>query len=623
MAKDSDTTTRKSGNALKSVGASVLLGLLVLGLAGFGIGNYGSSITAIGTVGDREISTDEYARALRQETDRFSQQVGQPLTVQQAIAFGLDRSVLQSLVDKAALDNEAARIGISLGDAAVAQQITAIPAFQNGGAFDRAAYRGALERNGYTEVEFEDGLRRDSARALLQGAVSGGYAAPAAATDALYRWAGERRGFSMLRLTEADLPAPVAEPTEDEITAFYEANVADRFTRAEAKRIRYAALLPEAIAKDQPVDEADLQALYQTRIDEFVIPESRLVEQLVYPTQAEADAAKARLDAGESFDTLVADRGLTIADIDLGDVTKADLGPAGDAVFALTEPGVTGPVTSALGPAIYRLNGILPGQETSFEEARDTLATELQTEEARRVIEGKVEAIDDLLASGGDLEALEAEVGMTLGTLDFRASSANDDPIADYAAFREAGISLAEGDFPEAILLENGGIVAMEFVETVPPAPIPLAEAREDVIAGWREEALTKALGARAVEAKAAVEAGGSLSAFGIVDVTAALGRGTPVPNAPTDLADTVFALAEGELRVVEAPGFTALLQLDSIQPADADGPQAQALREAIAAQFEQAIAEDALAAFTEGLANSAGIAFDQAAINAVNVQLQ
>ena len=33
----------------------------------------------------------------------------------------------------------------------------------------------------------------------------GGYAAPQALTDTLANWAGERRGFSLLRVTEADL----------------------------------------------------------------------------------------------------------------------------------------------------------------------------------------------------------------------------------------------------------------------------------------------------------------------------------------------------------------------------------------------------------------------------------
>ncbi|MFH7450842.1 peptidylprolyl isomerase, partial [Pseudomonas syringae pv. tagetis] len=85
--------------------------------------------------------------------------------------------------------------------------------------------------------------------------------------------------------------------------------------------------------------------LYQSRIDEFQQPERRMVERLVYPSEADAAAAKARLDAGEvSFEQLAAERGLTLTDIDLGERAEAELGAAGPAVFALDQPGVVGPV---------------------------------------------------------------------------------------------------------------------------------------------------------------------------------------------------------------------------------------------------------------------------------------
>ena len=35
-----------------------------------------------------------------------------------------------------------------------------------------------------------------------------------------------------------------------------------------------------------------LKQMYEDRIDEFVVPERRLVERLVYPDQAAADAAR-------------------------------------------------------------------------------------------------------------------------------------------------------------------------------------------------------------------------------------------------------------------------------------------------------------------------------------------
>ena len=82
------------------------------------------------------------------------------------------------------------------------------------------------------------------------------------------------------------------------------------------------------------------------------------------------------------FETLVQDRGLSLTDIDLGDVSKIDLAEAGDAVFALTEPGVVGPLTSTLGPALFRMNAILPAQNITLAEVRDTLKAELQTKAA-------------------------------------------------------------------------------------------------------------------------------------------------------------------------------------------------------------------------------------------------
>ena len=217
-------------------------------------------------------------------------QFGQQINLQQGMALGLDRKVLQSVITRAALDNEAARIGLSAGDAVVASEITSMAQFQGTtGSFDRETYRFTLQQNNLTEADFENGLRGDIARSLLQGAIVGGFETPAALTDPLFAWAGERRGFSMLRLTEADLPAPLRAPTEAELSAYHDAKI-DTFTRPEAKRLTYAALLPSDLAKDMPVDEAALKDLYQARIAEFVIPEKRLVERLVYGTEDEAKA---------------------------------------------------------------------------------------------------------------------------------------------------------------------------------------------------------------------------------------------------------------------------------------------------------------------------------------------
>lgn len=620
MAKDSDDTPRKKGKGSQIV-VWVLMAMLVVGLGGFGVTNFGGGLTSIGRVGDREIDTNTYARALQQELSALSAQFGQNISLSQAQGLGVDRQVLQSLVAQTALDNEAARVKLSVGDAVVAQTITESPAFQGtAGRFDRETYRFTLNRNNLTESAYEATLRADMARQLLTGAVAGGFVAPAPLTDTLYNWVGERRGFSLLRLTAEDLATPVAAPSEETLTAFYEANLAS-FTAPEAKRIRYAALLPDAIAADQPVDEDTLRRMYDSRIADFVQPERRLVERLIYPSTEAAAEAMARIESGEAFETLVAERGLDLEDIDLGDVSREDLGDAADAVFALDGPGVVGPFDSTLGPALFRMNAILAAQEIDFDTARPDLAVEIQGDAARRAIADRVETIDDMLAGGSTLEEVAQEQGMTLDTVDFVAAETAQEGIAAYPAFRTAATALQEGDFPEAVLLADGGVVAMQFVELVPAAPIPLDAAREDVLAAYTADATAKALAERAIEVKSAVEGGASLGAFGIVQRTANIAREGFVEGAPAELMTAVFAMAPGDLRVIEGAGFIGLVRLDEVRPAAQEGEDVAAVKGAIAAQVEQALAQDALQLFSNALTEEAGIFLDQNAINAVHAQ--
>lgn len=617
-----DEERRKPRGKGQQVATWIMMAMLIVGLGGFGVTNFSGTVSSIGSVGPVGIPTRDYARALQQEVAAFSQQVGTQIGISEALALGLDRKALSSVVTRTALDAEAARLGLSIGDASVAAEIRRMDAFQGvSGGFDREAYAFVLKQGGWSEADYETALRRDVSRQILQGAVGGGVAAPQGMVDAIYRYVGERRSLSMIRLTAADLTAPLAEPTEEELKAWYDGHIAD-FTRPEAKRIAYAALLPEDIAADQPVDEDLLKRIYQDRIDEYVQPERRLVERLVFPDQAAADAARAKLDAGESFEALVRERGLELTDIDLGDVSREDLGPAAEAVFAAAE-GTVVAAESTLGPALFRVNGVLEGEEITFEVARSELAAELQAEAARKVIADKVDQIDDLLAGGAELQDLAAEAGMTLATLDHVPGQQGTEKLEGYAAFRTAADAVTAEDFPEAILLDDGGVVALQFVETVPAAPIPFDEAREAVAEAWRKAQLDAALAERAVAIKAAIEGGASPGTQGIVDRTPEIARNGSLPDAPHSVVETAFGMQPGEIRVVEEGDFIAVLMLNEVIPAAETGPDAEALKAGIAAQVTQALADDLFAAYADALLSATPVTLDQNAITAVNTSLQ
>lgn len=610
------------GGKASQVAVWVLLGMLILGLGSFGIENFGGSVRNVGSVDDQEITTDDYFRALRQEMTAVSRQAGRAVPIAEGLAIGVDRAVRQQLVSTAAQDAEVARLGLSVGDARLAQEIRAMAAFRNlSGQFDRVSYSAMLQDNGFTEAEFEARVRKDLARGLMQTAVAAGFSAPDVVGATFYDYAEERRSFSLLRLTGADLPEPLPDPDEAAKRAYYDANPAE-FTRPEARRITWAALLVDEVAKTVPVDEAELRKLYDAQIDQFVQPERRLVERLVFPDEAAATAARNRLDAGQvSFEALVAERGLALEDIDLGDVAPAALGGAADAVFAMTEPGVVGPLPSDLGPALFRMNGILDAVEVPFEEARAALAADFAVDAARRQIATRIEEIDDLLAGGATLEDLAKETGLSIGTIELEPGTA--EGIAAYPRFRAEADTITETSFPEAFELDDGSIAAIRLDAVLPPALRPFDDVADQVAEAARAAALRAALEGRMAQIEAEVAAGAALGNFGIVSVSQAMPRGARVDGAPADLMETVFAMAPGDLRRIVAGDFVALLRLDAVQQADHSAPEAEILKASVVAQFGQQMGQDAWALFSAALEQGAEIRLDEGVIAAVHAQMR
>ena len=622
MAKQDSTNTPKK----RKIGTTLVWGLLLLimlGLGGFGVTNFGGGLSTIGRVGDRNIEVSDYSRALSQQMDEMSRQFGTQLTPEQARAFGLDKKALRSLVSKTALDNETARIGISAGDAMIATEIQKIDTFKGpSGTFDRETYRLALDRGNITESKFETSIRKDIARYILQGAIEGGFIVPKAYVDTLAAWQGEMRSFTVLTLTESSLTKPIPPPTDAELQVVYDAQI-NTFTKPETKRITYAALRPETLAPSMPVDDAAVQAAYDDRIAEFMVPEKRLVERLVYPTEDEAKAAKKKLDAGKAtFEQLVEERKLSLTDIDLGDMSRDDLGAQADAVFALKKPGVIGPIATDFGPAIFRINSIIAAQETTFDEAKADLKSELQLIAARTAVSKKLEKINDILAAGTDLEDATKEAGMELETINYSVETPSEG-IAAFAGFRSAAEALQEGDFPEAVELDDGTIVALRLDEIVPPTPIPFAEVRDKVTEAWRKDTLAKELALRANQIKTAVDGGGSLKNFGIISTNRNLMRDATLEELPPDVIKTAFTMKEGEVTTLNLTAFVGLIRLDKITPAATKGKDADVLRDTIALEARTDISQDAFTLFSDALELEAGVELDQATIDALNAQLK
>lgn len=621
MAKKDDTPPQK-----KKMGTQIVtwgfVALLIAGLASFDISPFAGSITTIGSVGKQEVSADEYARAVENALNSLSQQAQAPISFTQAREFGIDRNVLESLFNQAALDGENVRVGISASDADVASEIQKISVFLGpDGKFDRETYRFVLEQNNITEASFEAGLRKTLARDMLASIIQTGYTSPETLTQILYDWAGETRDFSVLLLQKDILDQTVDEPSDDQLMSYYDDHK-DQFMAPEMRKITYAGLFPEDNASADAINDQALRELYQTRIDEYVIAPSLLVERLVYPNQNDARSAKLRLDNNTiTFEELVFERGLALEDVDMGIVTRDDFtNNVADALFSVTLPGIIGPLDTELGPALFRVNAILDAQETTLDEVRPELSQVLAEESGRRNIINRIEIINDLLIGGASLADLSKEQDMVLETINFIPDSFSNGRLSDSVAFQNAVMALNVGDFPQTVSLEDGSFVVVELEAIIPPAPMPFADVKDDIRALLMAEDAEKALVANADEIKRAVQSGQALESFGEVTTQKGFARSDISNTLPREFSPILFAMqTPGKLELVKGDGVIAIVRLDQIIEAPQTGNRADNEKAALMGALSQSIAADALSLYNTALISRAGIDVDVNAINTIN----
>ncbi|AUH35445.1 peptidylprolyl isomerase [Paracoccus tegillarcae] len=636
----------------KSTIVWILMGMLILGLGGFGVTNFGGGQTEVGRVGETKITAEDYSRSLQNQLNAFSRQAGQQFTMAQAQSIGLPQQVQAQLLGSAALSEDARRIGLSVGDQRVAEVITSAPSFRGpNGQFDRVAYGEMLRRQGMNEAEFEAEIREDEARLILQRAVTEGAPAPAPMVDQTVQWQLESRDITWRELTADQLAEPVARPDDETLQAWHQAN-AERFTAPELRKITYAWLTPEMLEDEVELDEDALRAEYDRRIDEFQQPERRMISRLVMPDMPAAEAAKAGLDAGDvPFEALVLQRGLTLDDIDLGELSQAELaGEAGEAVFALEQPGVVGPFQTNLGPALFSMNAILEPVDISFEQAQDALRGEAALARAGRMIEELTSDFEDRLASGATLEDLAEETQMQAGQIDFDAQTAPQHTGIDgYQAFRERAAAVNEGDFPQLYQLDDGGVFALRLDEIVPPTLKPFDTVADEVAEDWiasetrgmlqvqAEEfaidaeslAATQAPAPNAaedatVEEPEQTEAQQAAAAIPEGRTLEGLTRDGWIDGAPVELISQAFAIAEpGTTQAVTAQGRVFLVTLDAVHAADPQSDAASEAASGVSERLQQSLQDDLFDYYVRAVQAKQGMQLNPSAIAAAESMVQ
>ena len=598
--------------------AWVLMTFVIIGLGGFGAVNFSSSDNAVASVGETEISSREYSRALSNELRRFSAQLGQDITFEQAQTFGITSNVLSQLITAKSLENEAKRIGISVNDKVIINNLNKTPAFQSiDGKFDKETYTFVLENAGMTPSVYETAVRAETSRMILQSGITEGVMIPENYLEVMAKYLFQTRDFELVSLTWNNLDKPDPEPSDEEIKVYHKEN-SDQYMRPETKMISYVILTPDMLSKGLEIDKSLLEEVYKERISEFNQEEKRRSERLVFLTMKEAEEALSSINSkNTSFTNLLDDRGLSTSEIDIGYKTKNELGEAGNGLFAAKISEVIGPFDTDLGPSLFRLVDIQEAKTASFDAVKEDLSNELALSEAVKEITNLAQQFDDLLASGASLEELALETQLEFKTIAY-FPGAVDSEITKYEGFRDAATTVSTKDFPEIITLSDGSVLALRLDETLEPALKPLDEVYQSVLENWISSKKNELL---RNQAELYVSNGNikSMKSNKFEEIS----RDDFSDETPPALLATVFEMNRGEYKIENLDDTIAIIRLVEIEDGISDKPEEAEILKSLEMQINSTLSQDLFRIMVSEIQKSRGIAVDESAINAVHVNFQ
>jgi peptidyl-prolyl cis-trans isomerase D len=608
----------------------VVKGLLALLVVSFGVWGVSTSLVsgsadAVVTVGDVKVSPSDFRLAYERQVAQLSRQFGTRLTREQARAFGVEAQVYSQLVAGATLDQLSNDLNLGLSQDRLATLISEDPAFRGvNGQFDRLTFSSVLRNAGLREKDYINNRSQVAVRSQIVEALSDGYIPPKVLGDALRQYRNQTRTIDYLLLSNANID-PVKAPSDEVLKPWFESHKAD-YRAPEFRKISYVKLEPSDIVDPASVTEEEIRAEYEKRKDRFRTPETRTVEQLAFPSRAEADAAAVKLSTGTSYDQLVTDAGKTASDVLLGDFTRDRMPDAklADAAFAVKADGQTTPVIDgAFGPVILRVTNIKPEAIRSFDEVKEELSKDLALSNAADEIMGIHDKFEDARVSGASMQEAASQTNLklvVLSAVDARGNDAEGEPIA---GIPEAKTLLSEAFQAEVgaetlpVNLGRDGYVWFDVEAITPARDRTLDEAREKVVADWTAEQQRNALAAKATELKGRVEKGETLAAIaaelGIaVETKSGLRRSSEDAALSPAAVAAAFGGANG--LVANAPGVGGEGQIllkvtgvDDSNPGDALDNDARQI-DAIA----QASGDDILDQMVSELQKGYGVAINQ-----------
>lgn len=497
-----------------------LLAVIALVMAGTGIEMYFAGARVVAAkVNGTKIDALEVDRQTERQRQQMMAQMGANADPALFDTARIRKAVLDDLINRELLSQQAHKNGYLISDATVMQQISEVPAFQKEGKFDRAQYELVLRQNGENPATFFAAAKQRLGYSMLLEGLNQSGIVTTAELERLSSLDGQKRDVHIATVPAARFLAE-ASASDAELKAYYDAHP-DRFTSPETVTLEYITLGRQDFQASAAPGEADLRARYDERVKAQAANEQRQSQHILIKVGEggvkDADALKKiqdvekRARAGEDFGKLAREFSQ-----DTGSVaTGGDLGLAGRGMFAaefekalysLKEGEISAPVRTQYGYHLIKLNHIERPAVPSFAQLRPELEKEARETKADELFSETVDKLDTAIYEASDLKEPAEKFGRAISTTAPFTRSGGAGIAADRkvieAAFSEEVAK--DGKNSASLHLADGSVVWVRAARYVPATLKPMAEVVADV---RNQVLLEKANGKAAAVAAAVVKA--------------------------------------------------------------------------------------------------------------------
>lgn len=464
----------------------ILMGLLVFAVAGLVLMDVGGFFR--GQMSSNTVAKGKNITINAVELDHVvrRQLAQQGIGAEEAMRLGMIDSIISSLVQSRAFNEESHELGLAVDDASVMSHVARLAEpLAAEGRSKKDALRQLLASQGLTEGEFITMIREEMANGILRTALTppSTLASPLMA-QALYRYDNEKRGAQIVVLTNESIKD--AKPaTDEQLQNFYDANKHD-FMIPESRRITIATLKPDMVRKNVTITEERLKSEYEKNIASFTKPMRRLLEQAVFPDEATARAAIDGLKTGKKME------GATTQEFEQNGLLPEIATPA----FAAKKDEIVGPVQTSLGWHVIVVRDTLPEVVSPYADVKEKLRSELENMSLTEEMHNAGNTIEDRVAAGDVLEDLVREYGMTTEIFGPFHQNGNDsdgeDLFKSYAADRakiiQAAFDYEEGEIAPVVETSDGYFHLIRIDQVVPDAYRPFDSVKSGLEKRWVDD---------------------------------------------------------------------------------------------------------------------------------------